>query len=132
MPEPEQRKAFCLHCGHEVHYAPGDEIDQARAWKALLDHDVVCQKNPLVAKVAELEEANGMLEGGKIDAEADRDRYRETIQPFLSTVLTVKRANQPEWMEYLAERINEVCEVIGEEDRVAYNPRQEAILPIKK
>jgi hypothetical protein len=51
---------------------------------------------------------------------------------FISTVMTVKRENQPEWMEYLAERINEVCEVIGEEDRVTYNPSHEAILPTKK
>ncbi len=65
-------------------------------------------------------------------AEAKRDIYRETILSFISAVLTIKRENRPEWMEYLAERINEVCEVVGEEDRVAYNPRQEAILPLKK
>ena len=58
--------------------------------------------------------------------------YRETIREFLSTVLTIKRENQPEWMEYLAERINEVCEAIGEEDRFAYRHTHEAILPIKK
>lgn len=64
--------------------------------------------------------------------EKERDLYRETISTFLSTVLTIKRENLPEWMEYLAERINEVCEVIGEEDRFAYRPSHEAILPIKK
>lgn len=57
---------------------------------------------------------------------------REAMTSFISTVLTVKRENLPEWMEYLAERINEVCEVIGEEDRFAYRPSREAILPIKK
>ena len=67
-----------------------------------------------------------------LKAESGRDRYRETIQSFISTVLTVKRENQPEWMEYLAERINDVCEVIGEEDRVTYYPSREAILPTKK
>ena len=64
--------------------------------------------------------------------QAERDRYRETIRSFLSTVLTINRENQQEWMEYLAERINEVCEVIGEEDRFAYNHRRESILPINK
>ena len=64
--------------------------------------------------------------------EEDNVRLRETTREFLSTVLTVKRENQPEWMEYLAERINEVCEVIGEKDRVAYRPSHEAILPIKQ
>ena len=83
------------------------------------------------ARVAELEAKVDLEYGLLQDAKKERDRYRETIQSFLSTVLTVKRENQPEWMEYLAERINEVCEVIGEDDRVAYNPRQEAILPIK-
>lgn len=62
----------------------------------------------------------------------ERDLYRETIREFLSTVLTIKLKNQPDWMEYLAERIDEVCEVIGEEDRFAYNPRNEAILPFKR
>lgn len=64
--------------------------------------------------------------------EAKKDRYRETICEFLSTVLTIKRENQPEWMEYLAERINEVCDVIGEDDRFAFDPRHDAVLPIKK
>ena len=116
LPLPDQRERYnCPMCGLNVppiHTCP-KEVEFLRA------------------RVSGMEEANGSLEGGKIDAEAERDCYRETIQSFLSTVLTVKRENQPEWMEYLAERINEVCEVIGEEDRVAYNPRQEAILPIK-
>ena len=60
----------------------------------------------------------------------ERDRYRETTREFLSTVLTVKVENQPEWMEYLAERINEVCEVIGEEDRVHAHPLPEAPLNV--
>ena len=60
--------------------------------------------------------------------EEDNDRLRETIRAFISTVMTInQRENLPEWMEYLAERINEVCEVIGEEDRVTYNPKREVI-----
>ena len=55
MPEPEKRKAMCLHCGLEVFYTQGDGQDQARAWKVLLDHDGVCPKNPLVARIVELE-----------------------------------------------------------------------------
>ena len=62
----------------------------------------------------------------------ERENYRTTIKEFLSTVLTIKRENQDEWMEYLAERINDVCEAIGEGDRFVYNQRREAILPVRK
>lgn len=51
-PEPEKRKAMCLHCGLEISYTPGDEKDQARAWVALLNHDQKeCPKNPLLNEV---------------------------------------------------------------------------------
>lgn len=59
-------------------------------------------------------------------------KLEAATRSFISTVLTVKRENQPEWMEYLAERISEVCQVIGDEDHFTYYPSHEAILPTKK
>jgi hypothetical protein len=52
----EKRKAMCLHCGLEVCYIPGDIDDQARVWRDMLAHDKKCLKNPLVIKIAKLEQ----------------------------------------------------------------------------
>lgn len=91
MPEPEKRKALCMYCGHAVHYTPNDEMDQARAWKALLDHDGVCQKNPLVVRVAELESALGNLTSW-----AENTGWFSTDDPvFRATVREAQGALKP-------------------------------------
>jgi len=46
------RKAFCLYCGAEECYKPGE---QAKAWENMLAHDAVCPKNPLVHRIGMLE-----------------------------------------------------------------------------
>ena len=53
------RKAFCLYCGAEECYKPGEE---KQAWSNMLAHDAECPKNPLVAKIKRL---LGLLDGAR-------------------------------------------------------------------
>lgn len=104
-------------------------------WPAVKMEDITALCDAVVAantRVTNLEQIDGQRITEIMAQEGRANLYRETTGSFISTVLTIKRTNEPEWMEYLAERINEVCEVIGEEDRVAYNSRREVIYVTSK
>jgi hypothetical protein len=65
-PDPEKitlKAAVCLYCGHDTPYIDGDENAQAKAWADLLEHDLTCEKNPLIAKIKKLE---AQVNSGKV------------------------------------------------------------------
>ena len=52
------------------------------------------------------------------DTQPENDRYRSATKHLVSCILTVQEVNTDEWMEYIAEEINEWAEATGEPDRV--------------
>lgn len=43
------------------------------------------------------------------------------LKKLLSILLTVKRSNTPEWMQHLADEMNEILKSIEDKDRVVYS-----------
>lgn len=86
------RQGLCQWCGGAIH------LDTARCIKCAGE---------------DLDERESL--------EAERDKYLEAIRSFAGVVLSTQLQNTPEWMEYLAEKVNDLCETIGEEDRFTFN-----------
>lgn len=51
----EGRVVLCIQCGEVVPYDPSEERAKEKVFDRMKAHDLVCPKNPLVARVAELE-----------------------------------------------------------------------------
>lgn len=51
------------------------------------------------------------------------EEWKNTIASFLGAFATCQKENQPDWMEYIAEEANKVCEAIGIHQRIVVNRR---------
>jgi|GEM_PF-3478359 len=49
--------AMCVYCGEAVIYDTREVTDMANAHAKIVEHDQQCPRNPLVARIAELEKA---------------------------------------------------------------------------
>ena len=47
--------AMCVYCGDAIIYDTREVTDMAAAHAKIIEHDQQCPKNPLVARIAELE-----------------------------------------------------------------------------
>tara|TARA_Y100000782_G_scaffold47771_1_gene53493 strand:+ start:2161 stop:2421 length:261 start_codon:yes stop_codon:yes gene_type:complete len=55
--------ATCIYCGHEVRYGPRRDATRDQAHKALIEHDQVCPKNPVVQERDQLRRNRDMYKG---------------------------------------------------------------------
>jgi hypothetical protein len=53
--------------------------------------------------------------------EAETARLRAALLHFGSVAASCERRNSPGWMELLADELNAVCEVLGDETRWEFN-----------
>lgn len=53
--------AMCVYCGDSIIYDTREVTDMAAAHAQIVEHDQQCPKNPLVARIAELEEREQAL-----------------------------------------------------------------------
>jgi hypothetical protein len=54
-------------------------------------------------------------------AKAREEQLMATIRNLIGAVLSCRRENTPEWMEFLVENINAACEACGSADRFVYH-----------
>ncbi len=52
---------------------------------------------------------------------SDRANQIEDARSVASAALTCRMHNTPEWMEYMAERINAMCESFGDDERYEFD-----------
>lgn len=52
------------------------------------------------------------------------------LRELISAVLTCERENTLEWMDYLAGKINRALELLGEPERVRYDPAEDRFVAI--
>lgn len=53
----DNHAAMCVYCGEAVIYDTREVTDMAAAHAKIVEHDQQCPRNPLVARIAELEKA---------------------------------------------------------------------------
>lgn len=49
------KATICIHCGLVIHANDASEVEIARIYDEMRAHDLVCEKSPLVERIAELE-----------------------------------------------------------------------------
>lgn len=88
-PSPTPQAGLCMYCGHVFH--GNDPEDIARVYQEALDHDQVCDKNPLVRKLSESQEK---LREAEKERDGYRDAWREESKRYheLRMELTDRRA----------------------------------------
>lgn len=57
------------------------------------------------------------------DADNRATSLRITIQAFAMCLLSVRKVNTDEWMDYAAGAFNDLCEVLGDGDRFQFDGR---------
>jgi hypothetical protein len=60
----------------------------------------------------------GALQPARGEAMKAADELVKAAKSYVATVITLKNQNTLEWMEYIVERTNEFCDIIGEPDRI--------------
>lgn len=53
------------------------------------------------------------------------DHTRKAVLSYISAVITVRRENTPEWMEYIVECTNDMLRSVGAPDEVFIRPNGE-------
>ena len=83
--------AMCVYCGEAIIYDTRKVTDMAAAHAQIVEHDQQCAKNPLVARIAELER--------------ERDAYRtaEEHQIALRQKIEQERDSMAEYLNYTNE-----------------------------
>lgn len=94
--------ATCIYCGEAVIYDTREEADMQAAHQRLVDHDQTCPRNPLVARVAELEAQVERLRQALQDIDSDlegrnfleKSSLRDTARSALNGGATVSIAQE--------------------------------------
>ena len=90
----DNHAAMCVYCGEAVIYDTREVTDIANAHAKIVEHDQQCPRNPLVARIALLEECNFGLAEESIQQQERIAALEEALEPF---------ANEPavdRWFAY--------------------------------
>lgn len=107
----QEQHSLCIHCKkmvptHTLNHWEECEVHPARIFIEDMKHDFEVLGDGL-------REVFHGLETSK----AENDRLKAEFIHLLSVFMTVRRENQPEWMEAIVEDINRACVALGETDR---------------
>lgn len=95
-----------------------------RDWQAIADTillDGRAAAHALLATEAEMADLRKRL----ADAESKVTELRIACQAFASCLLSVKKHNTDEWMDYASGAFNDLCDVLGTGDRFQYDGREQ-------
>lgn len=98
-------------------YRPRDGYDE---WRRIAER----RKETAIGSTAVGRSLAGQIE---ITVNAERQKWDGVIRGLVGYVLTAGVSNTVEWMNGLTERLNEVAEMIGDEDRFVFNVYRDMI-----
>jgi hypothetical protein len=113
---PEDLQECAEGWKREYDFVAGKYDTYLKAMNDQLDLDGCCHIDSIIEAIRELKDQQPLevIEG-------HGQRVEEAVSAFAGYVITCKKENTDDWMQGLASQVNELCEIIGDDDRFGYD-----------